>query len=364
MADNLTTTTTVATPPASTVFATDDISSVHYPRTKVSLGADGTANDWKAGAGSVDTGTARVTLASDDPAVALLGTIDTDTSGIITSVQLIDDAIVADDAAFTPATTKVMMAGFEFDDNTPDSVNEGDGGAARMSANRNQYVQIRDNAGNERGLNIDASGNIAVTQSGTWTEANSSAIAASLSVLDDWDNTASDGASVSGDVAHDAADAGEPVKIGAKAANALPTAVANNDRANAIADLFGRILTAHIDPAMQVKKSYNTTSQQTGADVWSPTSGKKIAVTSLIIGTYGTTAGRLILWFGANADTTYSEGTDEALFKASFAPSATVKPGAVVNFNPPFFAATADHEIHITTDAALSVDIVVVGYEF
>lgn len=116
-------------------------------------------------------------------------------------------------------------------------------------------------------------------------------------------------------------------------------------------------------PATQVKKSYNTTSQQTGADVWSPGSGKKIRVSNLIIGTYGTTAGRLILWFGANADTTYSEGTDEALFKASFAPSATAKPGAVVTFTPPFEAGTADHELHITTDAALSVDIVVVGYE-
>ena len=86
-------------------------------------------------------------------------------------------------------------------------------------------------------------------------------------------------------------------------------------------------------------------------------------MSNLIIGTYGTTAGRLILWFGANADTTYSEGTDEALFKASFAPSATAKPGAVVTFTPPFEAGTADHELHITTDAALSVDIVVVGYE-
>mgnify|MGYP001586779144 CR=1 FL=1 len=108
------------------------------------------------GAGAVAANTPRVTLASDDPGVAHL-------ANIVTSTQLIDDSIVADDAAFTPATTKVQMAGFEFDDTTPDSVDEGDAGAARMSANRNQYVQIRDNAGNERGLNIDASGQLAVT---------------------------------------------------------------------------------------------------------------------------------------------------------------------------------------------------------
>lgn len=83
-----------------------------------------------------------------------------------TALQLLDDAIVADDAAFTPATTKVMMAGFEFDDTSPDSVNEGDAGAARMSARREVYVQLRDAAGNERGLNVDASGNIGVTDAG------------------------------------------------------------------------------------------------------------------------------------------------------------------------------------------------------
>lgn len=97
--------------------------------------------------------------------------LETSNSAIQTSVQLLDDAIVADDAAFTPATTKVMMSGFEYDDTSPDSVNEGDAGAARMSANRNQYVQIRDNAGNERGLNIDASGNATVNVTGTVTVA-------------------------------------------------------------------------------------------------------------------------------------------------------------------------------------------------
>lgn len=86
----------------------------------------------------------------------------TQAGAIQTATELIDDAIVADDAAFTPATTKVMMAGFEFDDVTPDSVNEGDAGAARMSANRNIYTTVRDAAGNERGQNVDANGNAGV----------------------------------------------------------------------------------------------------------------------------------------------------------------------------------------------------------
>jgi hypothetical protein len=70
---------------------------------------------------------------------------------------------MADDAAFTPGSTNVTPIAGVFDDTTPDSVNEGDAGAVRMSANRSLYVNIRDNAGNERGLNIDASGQLAVT---------------------------------------------------------------------------------------------------------------------------------------------------------------------------------------------------------
>ena len=92
------------------------------------------------------------------------GLVTEDNSGAIkTAVELLDDAVIADDAAFTPATTKVLMAGFEFDDTAPDSVDEGDAGAARMSARREIYVQLRDAAGNERGLNIDAGGAVAIT---------------------------------------------------------------------------------------------------------------------------------------------------------------------------------------------------------
>ncbi len=166
------------------------------------------------------------------------------------------------------------------------------------------------------------------------------------------------------DVAHDAADAGSPHKVGFKASNALPTAVANADRANGISDLWGRQLTGHIDPAMQVTKGVNYTSTQTGAVIWDPTSGKKIAITSVVVGTYGTTAARFILWFGDNADSTYTAGTDQLLLAASFAPSATSKPGLVFTPAVPVFCTTADRELHITTDAGMSVDITVNGYEW
>lgn len=47
----------------------------------------------------------------------------------------VGDTIV-DDAAFTPATTRVLMAGYEADETATDSVDEGDGGAARMTLDR------------------------------------------------------------------------------------------------------------------------------------------------------------------------------------------------------------------------------------
>lgn len=75
------------------------------------------------------------------------------------------DRTKADDAPFTPGTDRVYPDGCMFDDSAPDSVDEGDVGVPRMSANRNQYVTIRDAAGNERGANVDASGNLQVAQS-------------------------------------------------------------------------------------------------------------------------------------------------------------------------------------------------------
>ena len=338
----------------------------------------------------------RVTIASDSTGVVSID----DNGGSITvdgTVTATNPSVIVDDAAFTPASTSVTMVGATFDDTTPDSVNEGDGGAVRMSGNRNLYTTIRDAAGNERGVNVTASnamtvdgsavtqpvsaaslplptgastsanqttiighldgvegllttidtdtgnivtsvqllddvvatdgsaaltklyqvggtdgtnaqimstnasghvniadggnsitvdGTVAATQSGTWVlgansgvdigdvtinnAAGASAVniqdggnsitvdgtvtvtgvatlaeqqtqTASLSVMDDWDNAASDGASVSGDVAHDAVDAGEPVKVGYKAIahGTNPTAVAAADRTNGYANRAG-----------------------------------------------------------------------------------------------------------------------------
>lgn len=70
MADNVS-----ITAGAGTTIAADDVGGVLHQRVKLSLGADGVANDANVGAGAVSTGTLRTTLASDDPAVTSLTTI-------------------------------------------------------------------------------------------------------------------------------------------------------------------------------------------------------------------------------------------------------------------------------------------------
>lgn len=176
-------------------IATDDISGVKYPRSKITIGADGvTDGDVSAtnpmpvkGTGSAGTANAGVVtvqgIASMTPVLATLSgtnniaTLTTVTSvstlSTITNVVHIDDNsgsitvdgtvaisgtvtvgshavtnagtfavqesgtwVQVDDAAFTPATSKIAMIGFQADESSTDSVDEGDGGCPRMTLDR------------------------------------------------------------------------------------------------------------------------------------------------------------------------------------------------------------------------------------
>jgi len=174
-------------------------------------------------------GTTNTTLTSIDGHVDGL---ETSNSAIQTSVELIDDTIVADDAAFTPATTKVQMMGFTFDDVAPDSVNEGDAGAARMSANRNIYTTVRDAAGNERGQNVDASGNAGVVLAAETTKVIGTVRVASGGIAS--------GAIASGAIASGA------IAAGAIAAGATSIAT-TEDTASAAADHLVKVAAIRLD---------------------------------------------------------------------------------------------------------------------
>lgn len=99
------------------------------------------------------------------------------------AIATVESAIKTDDDTFTPATDKVSMIGATFDDTSPDTVNEGDAGAVRMSSRRELYTQIRDAAGNERGTNVTASNELSVLDS------NSGNILTAVQIMDDWDES-------------------------------------------------------------------------------------------------------------------------------------------------------------------------------
>ncbi len=84
----------------------------------------------------------------------------------------------------------------------------------------------------------------------------------------------------------------------------------------------------------------------------------------MTISLYGTTAGRVILWFGDSGDTTYTAGSDQVLEAMSGVPSSTAKPGLSKAYTVPVFCLTADRYLKVTTDAGISVDVTVHGYEF
>lgn len=169
------------------------------------------------------------------------------------AVQESGTQVQVDDAAFTPATSKIVMAGAEFDDTSPDSVDEGDGGAIRMSANRNLYVRIRDNAGNERGLNIDANGALAAT--------------------------------VTGSIAHDSVDSGNPVKVGGRARSSEITAVASDDRSDFITDLVGKLIVLpYANPENFVSGTTSAITDTTSTSlIAAPAAGLRNYITSILV---------------------------------------------------------------------------------
>lgn len=319
--------------------ATDDVGGKHYQRFKMDLGGDGASSPLvrgqQTGANSmpvvvasdqtITTDDVQYTEGDTDATITGTAVLWEDTADTLRSVSAAKPLPVnivagggsggtalADDADFTPLTTNLTPVGGAYE-SSPTSVTDGDIGMIGIDQNRRVKVTV------------DAS---------------------------------------TIDVAHDAADSGNPVLIGMRAQNALPAAVANSDRARAISDLFGRQLVSHIDPAQFIWKQVEATTQQTGTTIWQPTSGKKIAVTGYEIGTGGTTAALVTLWFGDNADTTFTQGTDQVLFRGSLTPTSTSTPGVISNFASPVFCTTANRELHYTTSAGITVYITVYGYEF
>jgi len=110
------------------------------------------------------------------------------------------------------------------------------------------------------------------------------------------------------------------------------------------------------------------TSSQTGTVLWTPASGKKIALTHIFLTSSGTDVGKARLWFAPNGVTAYVAGTHQTVIVMNFGPNSTTDaesyPGMPLALPNPIVAANADYRLAITTTGAgLDIEGVVYGYE-
>lgn len=119
--------------------------------------------------------------------------LETNSAAIKAALETLDDVVVTEDAAHSSGDKGIMLLAVRKDSATALAGSDGD------------YIP----------LIVDSSGRLHVTSSAT---------------------------AVAGDVAHDAADSGNPLKIGGKARTSLPTAVAADDRVDGYFDAHGRIV--------------------------------------------------------------------------------------------------------------------------
>jgi len=401
-----------------TDIATDDVSGVHFQKVKLDLGDDGASspvtgsvpvND-NNGSLTVDIvqggNTAAVTAAS-----ALQVHITDQTSSVAVNGSL--DGDVAHDAVDSGNPVKI---GGKAVSGAPDNVAAGDRVDAWFNSRGAQAVVLTSGP-----FDVATIGGLSDAEDGTLALATGSLVFNGTT----WDrlrgNTA--GLFAQGNVAHDAVDAGNPVKIGGKASSAAPTAVANADRVEAWFSLNGAQMTSPVagegngadavsaglwsargggtqaSPMPAANYLYNgasfdrmrgdvtngldvdvtrlpmphsvgitalginftATSAQTSVNLIAGTGGQRIYVTHLTIATGGTTAGRVSIYYGTGA---FSAGTSQTVFDGEFAPSATARPGAVLQFPVPVGGASATGDnLRITTSAAMTIYVTGQAYK-
>lgn len=266
----------------------DDWDDANY--CNVNLNVAGT--DVSGNAGTLDAQTLRVTIATDDEVNNLLGTIDADTSSL----------------------------------------------AGAVSGSEIQVDIVADGAG------------LATSAKQDTLETTLTNIETAVQIIDDWDS--SDSCKTVGSVAHDTADSGNPVKIGAKAVNFDGTAPPNradteDDRVNIIADRYGRqfIETTHPN-YWDVSADY--AAAQTNATIKAaPGASLSLYITDILISN-GATAGNITLLDG-------SGGT----VKWEIYPAANG--GCVSNLRSPI-KLTANTLLAVTSATVTTHSVTITGY--
>lgn len=169
-----------------------------------------------------------------------------------------DSEKVADNGGFTDGTTKVLPAGFIFDETAGTALTENDVAASRIDSKRAQVLVIED--ATTRGLRVGA--------------------------VDETGSSAVDALAIGGGTPHDSVDSGNPLKLGAQAVahGSNPAAVAAADRTNLYANRHGILFTMGGHPNTISRTVYisDATGAQTDASIAGTiNSGTKVVVTAL-----------------------------------------------------------------------------------
>lgn len=169
-----------------------------------------------------------------------------------------------------------------------------------------------------------------------------------------------------GDVAADVAVPTNPVITGGRASTAVPSAVsADGDSVNSWLTRQGANVVSmapHVgifgsQPWNLTSETAQYTTTQTSTVLVAGGASERLVVTKVQIQVGGTTAGTLQLYFGTGA---YSRGTSLAIFDGEFAPSATLKPGVIMD--GPFISATNGDDLMVTDSAAINPLTITVWY--
>lgn len=282
-----------------------------------------------------------------DGVEGLLGTIDADTGALAAAVK-------AEDAAHASGDSGVMLLAVRRDADTTLADTTGDYAPLQVDANGRLKVEAFS------GETLPVSGTVTATGPLTDTELRATAVPVSLASVPSHAvtnaGTFAVQAASAGDVAHDAADSGNPLKVGAKAVSAEPAAVAANDRANLISDLVGKLITLpYANPENFVSGAI--TSAMTGTTstslVAAPGAGLRNYITTIIVSNAHATVGTDVILQDGSGGTTLMT-----------IPAAAVYGGAAINLPVPLRQPTTNTALfcaNVTTGASTKVSAV--GYK-
>lgn len=323
-------------------------------------------------------------------------------SDIKTAVELIDDTVYVDDADWTDGASKHLLIGGLYQ-SSPQTITDGDVGPLEVTSNGYLIVSVNGTVT----ADVTGQGDVPVTLDGESVTLGASdgtdigdvdvasvvpgTGATNLGKAEDASHTGGDtgvfvlavrndtlatlagtdgdyapfqvnasgalyvaATDTAGDVAHDGADSGNPVKVGAYAGNAMPTAVANADRVNVLADLYGRLINCPWAP-QEKWQSYTS-------------GGSPIADTNddVVFAAAGASVKHYITHFSAmngdgSTDTRVDlKDEDDTVLASIWAENSGG--GAALTFNPPI-AVTANKAVEVACSAAASVTVNINGYQ-